>query len=100
MTKSKLPLSAITLFENRFNNEIDLNVQSSKTLLPGEIVHSTPEKLFINFNLKGLIEDKFSQLIGKNFKHTESFDKKEKKTNIKLDSSNFSSKLNSIKKLL
>ena len=56
MTKSKLPLPAITLFENRFNNEIDLNIQSSKTLLPGEIVHTTPEKLFINFNLKGLIE--------------------------------------------
>ena len=43
MTKSKLPLSAITLFKNRFNNEIDLNIQSSKTLLPGEIVHSTPD---------------------------------------------------------
>ena len=51
-------------------------------------------------NLKGLIEDKFNQLIGKNLKHTESFDKKEKKTNMKLDTSNFSSELNSIKKLL
>ena len=56
MTKLNLPPSAISLFITKLNNEIDLNVQSSETLMTGTIVQVNSNKILIDFKLKSLVE--------------------------------------------